>query len=231
MPDRPSRSVWGGPVLRILPTVLLVIAGCSTNQGFGSTTTSAAAPSTSTASPGTSTTTAETTTRVAIDPVAVLGDSLAASSANYRFTSMVLVGEQTVTTISGVVDGNSVAADIGTGSSEVSYVRTPEGEWVTGAVGEWVALDGEPPVDPPLAALVDAGGLILQSGDGTTGVITGTLGPAAGSAQGLPFTMTIEQGLIVEIRYDVDTGGENAQVITTLSEIGAAGSVGAPAGG
>ena len=58
---------------------------------------------------------------------------------------MVLVGEQILTTISGVVDGNSVAAEIGTGSGEVSYVRTPEGEWVTGADGEWVEPDGEPP--------------------------------------------------------------------------------------
>jgi uncharacterized Zn-binding protein involved in type VI secretion len=209
----------------------VAIVGCTTNQGVGSTATSLAIPGTSTVSAGTSTTTAETTTRVAIDPAAVLGDSLAASSANYRFTSVVLVGEQAVTTISGVVDGNSVAAEIGTGSSEVSYIRTPEGEWVTGAGGEWVALDGEPPVEPPLAALVDAGGLVLQSGDGTTGVFTGALGLAAGSAQGLPFTLTIEQGLIVEIRYEVDTGGENAQVITTLSEIGAAGPVGAPEGG
>jgi hypothetical protein len=157
-------------------------------------------------------------------------ESLATSSSNYRFTSVVLVGEQTLTTISGIVDANSVAAEIATGSTEVSYIRTPDGEWVTTADGEWVALEGEPPVAPPLAALVDAGDLVLASGDGTQGVFTGVLGPAAGPAQGIPFSLTVENGFVSEIRYQVDTGGEMAQVITTLSDIGAAGTISPPEG-
>jgi hypothetical protein len=178
----------------------------------------------------TSTTPAETTTTVPVDPVAVVSESLSASSSNYRFTSVVLVGEQTLTSISGIVDGNSVAAEIATGATEVSYIRTPGGEWVTTADGEWVALEGEPPVAPPLAALVDAGDLVLESGDATQGVFTGVLGAAAGPAQGIPFSLTVESGVVSEIRYQVDTGGELAQVITTLSDIGAAGTVSPPEG-
>jgi hypothetical protein len=209
---------------------LLIVAGCSGEADplpTSAAVTSSTSSTTSTTVAATTTTSEVTTT---VNPVVTVGESLAASSANYRFTSLILVGEQTLTTIEGVVDGNSVAAAIGTGTGEVSYIRTADGEWVTGADGEWVALEGEPPVTPPLGALVDAGDLALVSGNGTTGVFTGVLGPAAGAAQGLPFTLTVEAGLVTEIRYEVDTGGELAQVITTLSEIGSAGSVTAPEG-
>lgn len=223
----------GGARLGFLPAVLLIVAGCTGDADpvpASAAVTSSTTSTTSTTVATITTTSEVTTTTVPVDPVVTVGESLAASSANYRFTSLILVGEQTLTTIEGVVDGNSVSAAIGTGSGEVSYVRTPDGEWVTGADGEWVALEGEPPVTPPLGALVDAGDLALVSGNGTTGVFTGVLGPAAGAAQGLPFTLTVEAGLVTEIRYEVDTGGELAQVITTLSEIGSAGSVSAPEG-
>jgi hypothetical protein len=61
-------------------------------------------------------------------------------------------------------------------------------------------------------------------------VFTGLLGPAAGPAQGIPFSLTVEGGVVSEVRYQVDTGGEIAQVITTLSDIGAAGTVSKPEG-
>ncbi|HEX9864287.1 MAG TPA: hypothetical protein VGC03_04905 [Acidimicrobiia bacterium] len=227
-----ARLRRGGARLGYLPAVLLIVAGCTGEADPLPTSASLTSSTTSTTSTTVvaTTTTSEVTTTVPVDPVVTVGESLAASSSNYRFTSLILVGEQTLTTIEGVVDGNSVAAAIGTGTGEVSYIRTPDGEWVTGADGEWVALEGAPPVAPPLGALVDAGDLALVSGNGTTGVFTGVLGPAAGAAQGLPFTLTVEAGLVTEIRYEVDTGGELAQVITTLSEIGSAGSVIAPEG-
>jgi hypothetical protein len=232
MTERKTHVLRGGPGTRALPALFALLVACSTNTGLDSTTTDALVESTitSTTVAATSTTTAETTTTVPVDPVAVVTESLATSSSNYRFTSVVLVGEQTLTTISGIVDANSVAAEIATGSTEVSYIRTPDGEWVTTADGEWVALEGEPPVAPPLAALVDAGDLVLESGDGTQGVFTGVLGPAAGPAQGIPFSLTVEDGFVSEIRYQVDTGGEMAQVITTLSDIGAAGTISPPEG-
>ena len=228
-PDQ-TRQRRGGARLGYLPAVVLIVAGCTAEADpapASAAVTSSTSSTTSTTVAATTATSAVTTT---VNPVVTVGESLAASSANYRFTSLILVGEQTLTTIEGIVDGNSVAAAIGTGSGEVSYIRTPDGEWVTGANGEWVALEGEPPVAPPLGVLVDAGDLALVSGDGTTGVFTGVLGPAAGDAQGLPFTLTVEEGLVTEIRYEIDTGGELAQVITTLSEIGSAGSVTAPEG-
>jgi hypothetical protein len=223
-----TRRRWGGS--KILPIVFVVLAACTTSGGGTTSVPGTIAATTSTIDRASSTTIAATTTTAAVDPGLVVSESLAASSANYRFTSVVLVGEQTLTTITGAVDGNSVAADVVTGSGEVSYIRTPEGEWVTGPDGEWVELEGEPPVAPPLGALVDAGNLVLESGDGTRGVFTGTLGPAAGEAQGLGFSLTVESGLVTEVRYQVDTGGETAQVITTLTDFGGAGSVTAPDG-
>jgi hypothetical protein len=224
-----TRRRWGGS--RILPIVFVVLAACTTSGG-GTTSVpgTIATTTTSTIDRASSTTIAATTTTAPVDPALVVSESLAASSANYRFTSVVLVGEQTLTTITGAVDGSSVAAEVVTGSGEVSYIRTPDGEWVTGPDGEWVELEGEPPVAPPLGALVDAGNLVLESGDGTRGVFTGTLGSAAGEAQGLGFSLTVESGLVTEVRYQVDTGGEMAQVITTLTDFGGAGTVTAPDG-
>lgn len=220
----------GGPIPWALP-VILIVAACTGGTQVQPSTTSVAIATSSTSAPVTTSSTVGTATTTApLDPVAVVGESLAASSANYRFTSVVLVGEQTLTTINGTVDGTSVSAEVTTGSSELSYIRTPDGEWVTGPDGDWVQLEGEPPVGPPLGALVDATNLVLESGDGGRGVFTGTLGPAAGDAEGVSFSLTVEGGLVSEIRYEVDTGGETAQVITTFSDIGAAGTVSPPEG-
>jgi hypothetical protein len=208
---------------------LLLLAACTT--GAGETTTTTAPPSTTTTTaPVAPTTTIVTTTPASLDPNAVVADSLAASSANYRFASVVLVGEQTLTTMNGLVDGDSVSAEIATGTSEVSYIKTSEGEWVTGPDGDWVALEGEPPVGAPLDALTDVGGLVLESGNANQGVFTGVLGPAAGSAAGLAVTLTVQDGYVTEIRYEVDTGGEIGEVVTTLSDFGAAGTVSKPEG-
>lgn len=223
-----------GGSLRALPFLAaLLLASCTADTGVGSTSSVPEAVTTTTTAlpaPTTTSTLAPTTTTVPVDPVATVSGALAASGANYRFTSMVLVGEQTLTSISGVVDDTAVAARIETGASELSYVRTAEGEWVTGPDGEWVILEGEPPVAAPLGALTDAEQLTLESGGAEQGVFTGVLGPAAGPAQGVPFSLTIENGVVAEIRYEVDTGGEIAQVITTFSEIGTAGTVTRPEG-
>ena len=141
----------------------------------------------------------------------------------------VSVGEQTVTDISGIVDGGSVSAQITTGDRSISYIRTPAGEWVAEADGAWVPLEGEaPPAAPPLAALADSTDVSLQSGDGVSGVLSGILGPAAGPAQGLPFTLTVSNGLVSGISYQVETQAGPAIVTTTLSDIGQAGAVAPP---
>jgi hypothetical protein len=219
-------------MIRALPLLsLLMLAACAGSSGATTPTVAATTTTTSEAAATTSpSTTIAPTSTTAVEPAAVVADSLAASRPNYRFTSIVLVGEQTVTTMTGVVDGESVSAEIATGTSEVSYVRTPEGEWVTGPDGDWVALEGEPPVGAPLDALSDAGGLTLESGNATRGVFTGVLGPAAASAQGIEFTITVEDGYVSEIRYQVDTGGEQGEVVTTLSDFGSAGAVTKPEG-
>jgi hypothetical protein len=223
----------GGPVAGALPLIfVLVLTACSADAGTSSTstTTTTLAPSTTSTTVATTSTIAAATSTVPVDPVTTVNDALAASGHNYRFASVVLVGEDTLTSISGIVDGNSVSAEVAAGGSELSYVRTPEGEWVTGPDGEWVVLEGEPPVAAPLGSMADVGQLALESGDAESGVFTGVLGPAAGPAQGLPFSLTIQGGLVTEVRYQVDTGGEIAQVITTLSDVGAAGSVSRPEG-
>jgi hypothetical protein len=196
-----------------------------------STTTTSLATTTTTTLATTSPPTQPTTTTQPVDAPSVVGQSVAATSGNYRFSSVVLVGEQALTTINGIVDAGSVAADIVTGEGAVSYVRTAAGEWVTGPDGAWVPMEGElAPVTPPLSALSDATDLRLESGTGTDGVFTGILGPAAGPAQGIPFTLTTGAGLVSEIRYQVESSAGPAQVTTTFTEVGVAGAVIPPPG-
>jgi len=197
-------------------------------------TSTGAAVSTTTVPPATSTTAVATTlaptsTTDAVDVGAVFAAALAATSPNYRFQSVVTVAAQTVTTIQGVVNGESVAASITAGTSEVSYVRTPEGEWVTGPDDEWSVLEGEAPAGAPLSGLTDVTELALDSAAGDMTVILATLGPAAGPAAGTRVAITISGGLVTAISYQAPSGADVAEVTTTVSEIGSAGTVEAPA--
>jgi hypothetical protein len=176
----------------------------------------------------TTTTAAAATITVAIDAAGEFADGIAASSANYHFVSTVTTDTETVTTIEGIVDQGSIAATISAGTQQVSYVRTKEGEWIKEADGEWVEAEGEPPVSPPLGGLVDAVELAVVSDETDGLVISGRLGPAAGSAAGLPFTTSLVDGLVSVISYEAETGGSLAMVTTVLSEIGTAGLVTAP---
>ena len=232
----------GGSSHRIFPFLValaILIAACgppaaTTEPSLapaGSTTSGSIATTTTATSATTAQPTQPTTTTQLVDAPSVVGQSVAATSGNYRFSSVVLVGEQALTTINGIVDAGSVAADIATGQGAVSYVRTAAGEWVTGPDGAWVPIEGEPaPVTPPLSALSDATELRLESGTSTEGVFTGILGPAAGPAQGIPFTLTTGAGLVSEIRYQVESTAGPAQVTTTFTEVGVAGTVSPPPG-
>jgi hypothetical protein len=173
-------------------------------------------------------TTVAGSTTVPVDVHAIFQQALAASSANYRFQSEVSVGDTPVTTIQGIVDGESVAADVTAGTSQVSYIRTPEGEWVTGPDEEWSALEGEAPVGPPLIGLSDVTGLELESTEGNSRVLLATLGPAAGPAAGAKVTMVLVGGLISEIRYQAPSGADIATVVTTVTDVGTAGTVTPP---
>lgn len=211
---------------RILPVLLVLAAACSPGVESSPTTTSPAP--TTTLDAGVTTTTTAPATTTTINAAAVLGMALQTTSANYRFESIFAVEGETLTTITGVVDRAAVAADITTGSSQVSYVHTDEGEWITDAEGTWIVLEGEPPVAPPLAALADPSSLVVTSGDVTNGEVVGVLGPTAGSAAGIEFTAALADGLIATIVYEADIGGQTAVVTTRITDVGNAGGVTPP---
>ncbi len=215
---------------RILPFLLLALAGCGVDGDAGDTTlpTTSAPTTTAVVEESTTTTDATTTTTAPIDAASALGDAVAATGRNYRFVSTVTVGEAVVTTIDGLVDGSSVQADITTGETTVSYIRTADGEWTRETDGDWVQLEGTPPVEPPLAPMGDPQDVTLIGADGQTLLVTGRLGETAGAAAGVEFSASITDGLISEIAYQAETGGQSAAVATTLSEIGSAGSVETP---
>jgi hypothetical protein len=221
-----SKQSVGGPTRWALQfTLALVLLACGGEAA--TTTVTASAPTTSALI--VTTTTAPVATTQSVDVDAVFIEALGATSANYAFQSVVSVGDTEVTTIQGVVDGESVAADISAGSSSVSYIRTPEGEWVTGPDEEWSVLEGEAPAGAPLVGLSDATDLVLESVDGASQVVLATLGPAAGPAAGARVSIAIIDGLIAEITYQAPWGADTASVVTSVSNVGAAGGVTAPA--
>jgi len=219
-----SRQPRGGPIKWALQPLLALVVACSTTGAVVTSTTPAPTPSSTT----NAATIAPTSTAQAIDVGAVLGEALAATSPNYRFQSVVTVADQTVTTIQGVVDGESVAASITAGSSEVAYVRTREGEWVTGPDDEWSILEGEAPAGAPLSGLTDVTELTLELAESELMVILATLGSAAGPAAGTRVAITVTGGLVTAISYQAQSGADIAEVTTTVTEIGSAGTVEAP---
>lgn len=204
---------------RLLP-LLLVLAACSGQESVPvgtDVTTSQPDQSVPSSTPRPTSTT--------LAPGEVFSNGLTATSQNYRFESTVAAGDEVITSITGVVDKDAIAADISAGENVVSYVRTTDGEWMTDSNGEWVEMNGQPPVAPPLAQLADASSFQEVSADQGTVVLTGTLGPAAGAAGGIPFTVTITDGLIAQIQYQAETGGGTAVVTTAFTDIGSAGGV------
>lgn len=230
----PSTCPGGGCVSRILLFLLslaLVACGAAVDDGGGSTTTSTSAPTTTAAPDIAPTSTLATTTTSQVDAGAILDDAVAATGDNYRFVSTVTVDATVVTSIEGVVDGPSVQSDITTGETTISYVRTPEGEWTREGDEEWVRLEGTPPVDPPLTPLTDPKEVVLIGEDGAITQVSGLLGESAGPAAGVEFSASILDGLISEITYETGSNGQTAKVITTLTEVGSAGTVEAPGTG
>lgn len=231
----PSPCLWEDAPRRILPFLLilgLVLSACAADTQGGESTPPTSGPTTTiavdestTSAPVTSTTTAP------IDVSAALSDALAASSENYRFVSTVTVDETAVTTIAGVVDASSVQADITTADTTLSYIRTADGEWTRETDGDWVQLEGAPPVEQPLAPLHEPQEVVLVEDNGETLFVSGRLGEAAGAAVGVGFTATITDGLVTEIAYQAESGGQTATVTTQLSDIGSAGTVEAPTEG
>lgn len=214
---------------RILPFLLfLALAGCGAESDASDTSAPATTAPTTTVVVETTTTAAVTTTSAPVDAAAALEQALAATGENYRFVSTVTVDETVVTTIEGAVDGSSVQADITTGETTISYVRTADGEWTRETDGDWVQLEGAPPVEPPLGPLSGPRDVTLVEDDGQNLFVTGRLGETAGAAAGVQFSATIAGGLMNEITYQAETGGQTATVTTTLSDIGSAGSVEAP---
>lgn len=218
----------GNPVRPALPLlVCLLLAACgpgaseqpliSAAIGGGSSTTSTSTPTTTATEP--------------LDPGAVLADAHRATAGNYRFRSVVVVDGATIITISGVVDGASVAATLETGTSIIDYVRTPAGEWVTGPEGEMVPLEGEPPTGAPLDLLEDATEASIDHQDSDATALTATLGAPAGPSAGLRVSITVSGAVVTEISYRAEAEGVVADVTTTVSDVGRAGTVEAPAAG
>ncbi len=100
---------------------------------------------------------------------------------------------------------------------------------MTGPDEEWSVLEGEAPAGAPLVGLSDATDLVLESVDGPSQVVLATLGPAAGPAAGARVSIAIVDGLISEITYQAPWGADTASVVTSVSNVGAAGGVTAPA--
>jgi hypothetical protein len=70
--------------------------------------------------------------------------------------------------------------------------------------------------------------LTLELAESELMVILATLGSAAGPAAGTRVAITVTGGLVTAISYQAQSGADIAEVTTTVTEIGSAGTVEAP---
>jgi hypothetical protein len=222
MTDPTALGGGRGPAWRVLS--LVVIAACGLGQP--------AATSPPATSPGEAVVTtdrpAPISTTTASDPRELVARAVAATAPNYRFASTMVAEGVEVTSITGTVDGPSMAATIKTGTSAIEYVITPEGEWATGEEGDLVPIEGEPPAVAPLAALMELQEVVVASMAGDQVTVNAILGPSAGPAAGLQVAITIAGEVISRIEYQAEVAGVLAEVVTVLTDVGSAGTVSPP---
>ena len=196
----------------------LTVAACS------SSTETPASPS-PTAAPGgsevatTVTTAPQADVTASIDPAKALSEALAAYDAGYEFSGTATVNDQEASVVSGRWIEGASQLTIRSGSGEVEYLITSDGQWARLPDGEWGALDGPPPTDNPLALLSKPESLEVVDSDANTVRIRGVFTAAALGLSGEPIDVlfTITNGTLTEASYTVDADGAIGTSVTTFS--------------
>ncbi len=197
----------------------LVVAACSSSTDGAASSTTAAPVASSTATTSTTAPNAPTPAPPTLDPATVLAEALAAYAGGYEFSGTATVNEQEASIVSGRwIDGASQLL-IRSGSGEVEYLITPEGQWARLPEGEWEELEGPPPTDNPLAALGTPTSLEVLSAAENTVRLRGVYSAEALGLTGDPIEvqLVVTDGSLVEASYTVNVDGNSGTSVTTFS--------------
>ncbi len=213
------RDSWWRPLGAAIVLSLLVAACSSATDEAPTSSTIAPAP------PGvTTTTTAAPAPPAAVedapDPATVLFEALAAYADGYEFTGTATVNDQEASVVSGRWIGGASQLLIRSGSGEVEYLITAEGQWARLPDGNWEPLEGTPPTDNPLAVLSAPDSLEIVSSDANTVRLRGVFAAETLGLTGVPIEvqLVVTNGTLVEASYTVDGDGAIGTSVTTFSK-------------
>ena len=228
---RAGKPSWGGLASRALPIALLV-AGCSLGSSELSVTpvTVPSRPAAPTIDGG-STSGPETSGGVAfVDGRDRLDDALDATGGEYRYETIVTIGDAVTMQVSGSVSGIIRIATITTGGSVTEYVTTDGGEWISGPTDadmlDHALLAGH----PPLEALIGPQWVGPDPGiDDEDDVVLSAV--YSGDSVGIPDVATVEvqvtirDGVVHQVEYEIPAGEATADVVTVISGFGDAAAI------
>lgn len=148
-----------------------------------------------------------------------LADAVTAVGTRYAFAATVTLDGAEVTRVEGVVFDGVGAYEVTTGDATVDYVTSDEGQWARQPGGDWTALSEAAPLVDPLEPLTRPLDLRVLETAGTDALLEVTYdGTALGFSDGgeVVVTVTITDGVVSSISYDVSVGDGTATVIITF---------------
>ena len=210
MTRRATGGWWRSPLVGTAIVVsMLALTSCGDDDAA-----TTAAPATAV----TTTTISGTSPTAPITPT--MSDAIAAVGTRYRFTAVVSVGGVVANHVEGAVFDGTGQYLVTSGASTVEYVVGPTGQWARTGEGPWAVLGGPAPVADPLSPLNRATAVTVVSSEGNDAVLDAVY-PASelgfsGTTGDITVTITIQDGVLVELRYTAPVGADEALVVTTI---------------
>lgn len=204
-----SRGSRAGALTAATVLLVSIVAACGDDDGASA---AASTTVTTTDPPG--------TTASGGDAAVRLADAVAAVGTQYAFTSTVTAGGVEVTSVEGVLYGDTGSYVVHSGGATVEYIVAPTGRWIREPLGEWLPLQESAPVMAPLAVLSTPISVDTLSGSGDLLVLAAIYdGASLGFTDGeVEVHITLIDGVLTEIAYEVSLGeGQGtAEVVTVI---------------
>lgn len=148
-----------------------------------------------------------------------LDEAITAVGTRYAFAATVTLDGSEVTRVEGVVYDGVGAYEVSSGGTTVDYVASDDGQWARQAGSEWTALAEAAPLIDPLDPLTRPLAVTVLETVGDDALVEATYDGATlgfATAGEVLVTVTITDGVVSVISYDVAVGGGIATVITTF---------------
>jgi hypothetical protein len=152
----------------------------------------------------------------------LLAGGLSATGSRYAFRSTVVIGDVTVTVITGTTYDGAVRASIESGNATVEYLRTADGAWTVGPEGDWIPVDGTVSVSDPLGALAEPLLVeVLERSEDQTILRAVYEGDALGLSDPSETDVIISMtgNVFVSLSYQTLLGGQRATVTTEIRDV------------